>query len=279
MKLSNILAERKKLINDQITKEDIFILIEDIFHLERYEIIMKKDIELDESKILPLFERLKSEPISYILNKRTFDQHEFYVDSRVLIPRDETEELVYLVKKEIEKNKLRNITVLDMGTGSGCIAISLDLYLQNQNIPHRVIACDKMNDALEVAKINNQKNGSNVDFFIACAIAQIESNYSASSMLNKNNIFGGMSNGSLIKYKNIEYGILRYIKLLNDGYFNKGLTTIETIGKVYNPTYNENGIKVAKPSWVKNVTKALDEYTNYDIFVDISVLNSLKNVE
>lgn len=119
----------------------------------------------------------------------------------------------------------------------------------------------------------------NVDFSIACAIAQIESNYSATSMLNKNNIFGGMSNGSLIKYKNIEYGILKYIKLLNDGYFNKGLTTIETIGKVYNPTYNENGIKVAKPSWVKNVTKALDEYTNYDIFVDISVLNSLKNVE
>ena len=109
MKLSNILAEGKKLINDQITKEDIFILIEDIFHLERYEIIMKKDIELDESKILPLFERLKSEPISYILNKRTFDQHEFYVDSRVLIPRNETEELVYLVKKE-KKKKLKKIS-------------------------------------------------------------------------------------------------------------------------------------------------------------------------
>ncbi len=167
MKLSNILEEGKKLINDQITKEDIFILIEDIFHLERYEIIMKKDIDLDESKILPLFERLKSEPISYILNKRTFDQHEFYVDSRVLIPRDETEELVYLVKKEIEKNKLKNITVLDMGTGSGCIAISLDLFLKKQNIPHRVIACDKISDALEVAKINNKKNNSNVDFFIS----------------------------------------------------------------------------------------------------------------
>ena len=120
---------------------------------------------------------------------------------------------------------------------------------------------------------------SNVDFSIACAIAQIESNYSASSMLNKNNIFGGMSNGSLIKYKNIEYGILRYIKLLNVGYFNKGLTTIETIGKVYNPTYNSNGVKIAKPSWVKNVTNALDEYANYDTFVDLSVLNSLKNVE
>ena len=53
----------------------------------------------------------------------------------------------------------------------------------------------------------------NVDFSIAAAIAQIESGYSAKSMLNKNNIFGGMSSGGLIKYRNIEYGIYSYIKL------------------------------------------------------------------
>ena len=67
----------------------------------------------------------------------------------------------------------------------------------------------------------------NVDFSIAAAIAQIESGYSAKSMLNKNNIFGGMSSGGLIKYKNIEYGIYSYIKLLSEGYFGKGLTTVE----------------------------------------------------
>ena len=61
----------------------------------------------------------------------------------------------------------------------------------------------------------------NVDFSIAAAIAQIESGYSAKSMLNKNNIFGGMSSGGLIKYKNIEYGIYSYIKLLSEGYFGK----------------------------------------------------------
>lgn len=116
-----------------------------------------------------------------------------------------------------------------------------------------------------------------VDFSIAAAIAQIESNYMANSMLNKNNIFGGMSGGSLIRYKNIEYGILSYIKLLNDGYFQKGLTTIETIGRIYNPTYNEQGEKIAKPSWVSKVNKALEEFVNIDTTVDLATINSLKN--
>lgn len=116
-----------------------------------------------------------------------------------------------------------------------------------------------------------------VDFSIAAAIAQIESNYTASSMLNKNNIFGGMSNGSLIKYKNIEYGILSYIKLLNDGYFNNGLNTVESIGRIYNPTYNSNGEKIAKPSWVTKVNNALEEFVNIDTTIDLNTVKSLKN--
>lgn len=115
----------------------------------------------------------------------------------------------------------------------------------------------------------------NVDFSIAAAIAQIESGYSAKSMLNKNNIFGGMSSGGLIRYKNIEYGIYSYIKLLSEGYFGKGLTTVESIGRVYNPMYNENGVKVAKPSWVANVTNAMSNYSTMNP-VEIEDLLSLK---
>ena len=115
----------------------------------------------------------------------------------------------------------------------------------------------------------------NVDFSIAAAIAQIESGYSANSMLNKNNIFGGMSSGGLIKYKNIEYGIYSYIKLLSEGYFGKGLTTVEAIGRVYNPTYNEAGVKIAKPSWVANVSNAMSDYSVMDT-VEIEALLSLK---
>lgn len=119
---------------------------------------------------------------------------------------------------------------------------------------------------------------SNIDFSIAAAIAQIESGFTAQSMLNKNNIFGGMASGSLIRYKNIEYGILRYVKLLSEGYFGKGLTTVESIGKVYNPTYNENGVKIAKPSWVSKVNNALNNFTDMDTNIDLATLKTLKTI-
>lgn len=114
----------------------------------------------------------------------------------------------------------------------------------------------------------------NVDYTIAAGIAKIESNYSAKGMLNKNNIFGGLSNGKLIKYRNIEYGILKYIDLLSKGYFKKGLTDIEAIGKVYNPII-KNGKKIANPNWVKNVTNATQEYIEHGE-VDINLLRELK---
>lgn len=120
---------------------------------------------------------------------------------------------------------------------------------------------------------------NNVDFSIAAAIVQIESGYTVQSMLNKNNVFGGMSGGGLIKYKNIEYGILSYVKLLSDGYFGKGLTTVEDIGRVYNPTYNENGVKIAKPSWVSKVNNAIDEFINMENDISIAEVLALKAID
>ena len=119
---------------------------------------------------------------------------------------------------------------------------------------------------------------NNVDFSIAAAIVQIESGYTVQSMLNKNNVFGGMSGGGLIKYKNIEYGILSYVKLLSDGYFGKGLTTVEDIGRVYNPTYNENGVKIAKPSWVSKVNNAMTEFVNVNTEISIEEVLAFKSI-
>jgi len=117
----------------------------------------------------------------------------------------------------------------------------------------------------------------NVDFEIAAAIAEIESGYQAPYMLSKNNIFGGMYSGGLLKYKNIEYGILRYIKMLSESYFGKGLITVEQIGLVYNPTFNENGVKIAKPTWVYNVTNAIDKYLEYQPITNIvDITTSIK---
>ena len=119
---------------------------------------------------------------------------------------------------------------------------------------------------------------SNVNFNIAAAIANVESTYTSSYMLSVNNIFGGMSGSGLLRFKNIEYGVLKYIKMLNDGYFAKGLTTVEDIGKIYNPTITENGIKIAKPSWVTHVNGYLNAFGGYEN-VDINTLNSLKAIE
>lgn len=153
----------------------------------------------------------------------------------------------------------------------------LELEDTNKDLFDRTINPYQGNSAYVVGLIKYFTNIYNiVDFNIASAIAQIESGYSAPSMLRVNNIYGGMNgNGNLIKYKNIEYGVLRYIKLLNDGYFSKGLTTVEAIGVVYNPRFDANGNKIASPSWVSKVNNALYTYEEYQSIQTLSEVISL----
>ncbi len=188
----------------------------------------------------------------------------------------------FQIEEDVLINKLRNEYIeLDLYNQDNFDAFIIE-YLFNLEDVDKTLFNNKINpcqDSKEyiVALINYfTKIYPDVAFDIAAGIAQIESNYSSSMMLNKNNVFGGMSNGGLIKYKNIEYGVLKYIKLLNDGYFSKGLVTVEDIGKVFNPMINENGIKVAKPVWVANVTKAMEEFSDRTD-MDITTLNTLKN--
>ena len=119
---------------------------------------------------------------------------------------------------------------------------------------------------------------ANVDFGIAAGIANVESGYKSKYMLGKNNIFGGMYNGNLISYKTIEYGVLKYVILLSEGYFGKGLTTVETIGKKYNPKSDGNDGIIANPAWVYNVTKSMEFFADVQD-VDTSELINLKNAK
>jgi len=94
------------------------------------------------------FERLKTgEPIQYILEKGPFYGREFMVSPATLIPRNETEELVHLIIKENAKPKLR---ILDIGTGTGCIPITLALELKEPE----VFGIDISDEALEIASLN-----------------------------------------------------------------------------------------------------------------------------
>lgn len=119
------------------------------------------------SEIENIVERLtKYEPIQYILGEAYFYGLLFKVDKSVLIPRGETEELVDMI---INKNEITNPKIIDIGTGSGCIAIALKNNIKGAE----VWACDISNSALKTAQTN--ANHNNVDIkFIQCDILAME---------------------------------------------------------------------------------------------------------
>ena len=96
---------------------------------------------------------LTYEPIQYILGTTSFFGLEFKVDTNVLIPRPETEELVAWILKEADSSQ--PLKILDIGTGSGCIAVSLAKHFPNAD----VYALDVSPAALEMAQYNAQQNG------------------------------------------------------------------------------------------------------------------------
>lgn len=109
-------------------------------------------------KLIADFERLKTgEPIQYILGKGPFYGREFIVTPDTLIPRNETEELVHLIIKENPKPKLR---ILDVGTGTGCIPISLALELKEPE----VYGIDISEEALKIASLNAENLKAKVNF-------------------------------------------------------------------------------------------------------------------
>ena len=109
----------------------------------------------------------------------------------------------------------------------------------------------------------------NVDSKLLLGIGAAESGYyKVKYMLRLNNIYGGMSSKGLIKYNNIELGVLTYVRMMSRNYYAKGLTNLYSIGKVYCPTY-ENGSKIASPHWISLINKALIKYELYNYNVEL----------
>ena len=116
----------------------------------------------DEAELLQLQRRLLTgEPVQYVLGLAEFCGRQFHVEPGVLIPRPETEELCRWVIEVAERGKDR-CTILDIGTGSGCIATTLALDLLAQ--PASVVAWDLSDTALLVARKNAERLGANVSF-------------------------------------------------------------------------------------------------------------------
>lgn len=141
------------------------ILIEFKLHLSRIQLALEHNFELDNNDFEflqnALFKLKNQIPIQYIVGETAFFGLMFKVDKNVLIPRPETEELVEWI---IQNNKNSNsLKILDVGTGSGCIAISLA-----KNLPNAAVsALDISAEALNVAKNNAAMNQVRVEFINA----------------------------------------------------------------------------------------------------------------
>ncbi|EIA08926.1 peptide chain release factor N(5)-glutamine methyltransferase [Flavobacterium frigoris] len=146
--------------------ESFFYLILEANHrLKRIDLALQPDMEFSETEILiwnTLVEQLKLEiPIQYLLGVTSFYGLDFEVNSSVLIPRPETEELVeWILESQKSISGSDKLRILDIGTGSGCIAISLA-----KNIPQaQVFAIDVSQQALATAKKNAETNKVEVIF-------------------------------------------------------------------------------------------------------------------
>ena len=105
-------------------------------------------------------ELMKNVPLQYVIGKAWFMDMEFDVNRSVLIPRPETEEMVSLILKDLANRAVQPMRILDVGTGSGCIAVSI-----KKNSPEsELLAIDISQEALQVAKANATKNNVDVTF-------------------------------------------------------------------------------------------------------------------
>lgn len=157
--------ELKSIYGSDEIKSIFLLVVEELLGIKRITYPFKKDDIVSENDALR-FRRIlqdlkKSRPIQYILNKADFYGELFEVNESVLIPRQETEELVDLIIKTHSTSS--HLKVIDVGTGSGCIPIILSKYLNQA----QVTTVDISKEAIHIARKNAQSLGEPVHFINA----------------------------------------------------------------------------------------------------------------
>ena len=156
-------SELEKIYSSDEANALIMILLEHYFGIDRVKMALEPELRLSESELLTLHfavkELLKNKPIQYVIGETEFCGLRFLVNENVLIPRPETEEMVRFLA--VGHWPLA-VKILDIGTGSGCIAISLAKLLKDSV----VTAVDVSEKALEVARKNAKANNVNVRFVL-----------------------------------------------------------------------------------------------------------------
>jgi release factor glutamine methyltransferase len=144
---------------------DAEILVRHVLGLSREALFMRLPEPVDSESIKQfesvLTKRLEGYPIAYITGRREFYGREFAVSPAVLVPRPETEYLVEWSIAWLAATGKARCRVIDVGTGSGAIAVSIACETRNQ---HHVIASDVSQEALEIARTNRDRHGASVQF-------------------------------------------------------------------------------------------------------------------
>lgn len=154
-----------KKLKDRYSESEITVIQDQLlqrnYGLSRAEQFLNKDQRISESEILKtvfsIREMEKGKPLQYVLGDAEFYGYTFFVDENVLIPRPETEELCSWIIDTVDNGYA---TILDIGTGSGCIPITLKKEVSSIN----VIGCDVSEKALDIAKRNGIANEVEVDW-------------------------------------------------------------------------------------------------------------------
>ena len=168
---NRFLQELSSLYDEKEVESFFYLTLEKLHQKKRIDLALQPDLSMDETQLSQwetvLTELKTYKPIQYILGETEFYGLPFLVNENVLIPRPETEELVGLIvssfKFQVSSPEVSGLKILDIGTGSGCIPISL-----KKNLPSaEVFAIDVSPNALEVAQKNAEINGVEVNFIEA----------------------------------------------------------------------------------------------------------------
>ncbi|MDH3709067.1 MAG: peptide chain release factor N(5)-glutamine methyltransferase [Cyclobacteriaceae bacterium] len=160
--IRKISEELKPLYQPTEAEQISYLLLEQELDIRKQDQLQNRAMELtalQAKKIQTAVQRLQNgEPIQHILEKAHFYGRDFIVGPQVLIPRPETEELIaWVLKDHMQKGK----RILDVGCGSGCLAITLALEMNQA----QVYALDVSEAAMDVARLNAQKLSASIEFF------------------------------------------------------------------------------------------------------------------
>ena len=277
MKIKEIRALGIQKLNENNIDDAIYKankLLQYILKIKKIDFILKEneyvDIKIEKKYIELLDELIKGKPLQYITHSQEFMKLNFFVDENVLIPQPDTEILVEKVLELIKDSK--NISILDLCTGSGAIAISIKRYMNNVNM----YASDISKKALDIARLNAKNNDTEIQF--------IESNMFENIKNLKFDII--VSNPPYIETDDIinlpkdvqnepilalDGGLdgLTYYKIIRDN----GYSFLKNNGKILIEIgYNQN-------NRVVNLFKENRNYKNIEIYKDLSNIDRVIKIE